>query len=92
MPTARCTLTGKHRRQIECAVSFPQTAQQTGTILISINRGARVAGLGHGRLRHGAARITMRALRPLGKRPWQITLVVVRARHRSLTFTLPLHV
>jgi hypothetical protein len=90
LPKVSCKLTGKHRRQVQCTVSFPRTAQQTGTILISINRGARVAALGHGRLRHGAARITMRELRRLGKRPWQVTLVVARARHRTLTFTLPL--
>ncbi len=89
-PKVSCKLTGKHRRSIRCTVSFPQTAQETGTVLISITRGARVAVLGHGRLRHGAATITMRASRRLGKGPWLITLVVVSARHGTRTLTLPL--
>ncbi len=94
-PTLRavtCKLTGKHHRTIRCRVSFTASATATtgGTLLISVTRGARIAALGHARLRHGTATITMRTLRGLGRGAWRVTLVLVSERQPARTFTVRL--
>ncbi len=92
-PRVTCRLTGKHHRAITCKVSFRFSAKDlSGTVLVSIARGARVAGLGHARLKHGAATITMRELGDARRGAWQVTLVVLSGRHSARTFILRLRV
>jgi hypothetical protein len=59
---------------------------------MSVTRGRRVAALGHGRLSHGAATVTMRELRRLSSGAWKITLVIALAHQRAETVTLALRI
>jgi hypothetical protein len=72
-------------------VSFvPATSNISGTLLIRITHGVKVAALGHGRLEHGAATITMRRLGHARHGRWRVTLVLGPGGAR--TYTLPVRV
>jgi len=92
-PKVTCKVTGKAHRTIECRVTFAKkTDRANGLLLFSITRGSRVAALGHGTLKHGAATVKMHELQPLRRGTWRVTLVVSRARHTARTLTVELRV
>ncbi len=87
-PRITCKLTGRHHRQIKCTVTFPKKAKDvSGSLRVRIARGRTVAALGHARLRHGTATVTMRELHRLSKGAWRITLVMSLAHQRPQTFS-----
>jgi hypothetical protein len=87
-PKVTCKLTGKHHSQIKCTVKFPAAKSLKGTLRLSISDGARVAALGHGQLRHGAATVTMRELHRLKSGALRLALVVSPTHQRSETVSL----
>jgi hypothetical protein len=66
-----------------CHVSFAKSANAHGELWMKIAHGTSVAALGHAWLRHGSTTITMRQLRPLGRRSWWMTFVVHVGSQRS---------
>jgi hypothetical protein len=87
-PKISCTLTGKHHSKIKCKVKFPAGNASAGTLRLSITHGARVTALGHAQLRHGAATVTMRALRRVKGGMCTLTLVLSRAHQRTESVSL----
>jgi hypothetical protein len=83
-PHVSCSLTGSRHKRIVCHVSFAKSANAHGELWMKIAHGSSVAALGHAWLRHGATTITMRELRPLGRRSWWMTFVVHVGSERSL--------
>lgn len=75
-PKVHCKLVGRKHRRIVCRVSFAKKANAHGVLRMRIARGSSVAALGHARLRHGAATVNMRQLRPLSGRSWWMTFVL----------------
>jgi hypothetical protein len=87
-PKISCRLTGKHHRQITCKVTFPKKAKDAaGSLRMRIARGRTVAALGHARLRHGAATVTMRELHRMSPGAWRITMVMTLAHQRPQTIS-----
>ena len=90
-PKVTCTLE-KHNK-IKCTVSFPKKAKDTkGTIAAVITRGGRILALGHARLAHGSATLTMPELRAWNRGTWQITLVLSRPKKVATTQTMTVRV
>ncbi len=90
-PKVTCTLE-KHNK-IKCTVSFPKKAKDTkGTIAAVITRGGRILALGHARLAHGSATLTMPELRAWNRGAWQITLVLSRPKKVATTQTMTVRV
>ncbi len=80
-PTPKVTCTLKHHT-IKCKVTFRKAKQTKGTLRMRISRGRVIAALGHGRVNHGHATITMRERRRITRGKWTITLVLARP-HRA---------
>jgi hypothetical protein len=78
-----CKLVGHKHRTVVCHVAFVKKANAHGTLRMRIARGSSVAALGHARLRHGAATVSMRQLRPLSGRSWWMTFVVHMGHQRA---------
>jgi hypothetical protein len=90
-PKVTCTLE-KHNK-IKCTVSFPKKAKDTkGTIAAVITRGGRILALGHARLAHGSATLTMPELRAWNRGTWRITLVLSRPKKVATTQTMTVRV
>ena len=83
-----CRVAGARRRLIACKVAFPQLPAPSGRVRIRISRGTTVVALGHGRVRHGKATVTMRRLNIVGRGRWRITLVLSRPHKRPETVNL----
>jgi hypothetical protein len=81
-PKVSCTL--KHGK-IKCKVTFPKAKRTKGTLRMSISRGKHLAALGHGRVDHGRATITMRERRRVTRGPWTVTIVLARAHNTPAT-------
>ena len=77
-----CTL--KHGK-IKCKVTFPKAKRTKGTLRMSISRDQRLAALGHGRVDHGRATITMRERRRVTRGAWTVTIVLARAHKATAT-------
>jgi hypothetical protein len=88
-PSVSCKLTGKKHNKIRCTVKFPTSTH--GVVQLSISRGAHVAALGHGQLRHGATTVTMRELRRLNAGAWTLTIVLSAGHRHAQTSTLKVH-
>ncbi len=82
-PKVHCKLVGRKHRRIVCHVSFAKKANAHGTLRMRIARGSSVAALGHAQLRHGAATVNMRQLRPLRGRSWWMTFVLHVGHQRA---------
>jgi hypothetical protein len=87
-----CKLTGKHHNQISCQIIFAKSADVAGTLRVSLSRGAHVAAIGHGRLRHGSVTVRMRERRVPKSGAWAITLLVPRSHQSAVTMTVALRV
>jgi hypothetical protein len=82
-PKVACKLLKHHK--IKCKVTFRKSRKTAGTLSMSISRGHRLAAIGHGRLAHNRATITMRELHPVSRGMWRVTLVV--HSHKRATTT-----
>lgn len=89
-PKITCKLTGKKHNKIQCTVKFPTASK--GRVQLSLTRGAHLAALGRGQLAHGAATVTMRQLRRLGRGSWTMTVVLARPHQRAETIVLGVRV
>jgi hypothetical protein len=70
---------------IKCKVTFPKARTTKGTIRIRFAHGARVVALGHGAVRRGAATVTLRGRRRVGRGRWTVTLVLTQPGRGSST-------
>lgn len=85
-PHVHCSLVGHKHRRIVCHVSFAKSANAHGELWMKIAHGSSLAALGHSWLHHGAATVSMRQLRPLGRRSWWMTFVVhIGSQHSART-------
>jgi hypothetical protein len=82
-PKITCKLVKHH--DIKCTVTFPKPANDKGTLRVALASGRRIVALGHGRLRHGSATLTMRALHRITAGRLTMTLVISRARRTAIT-------
>jgi hypothetical protein len=57
---------------------------------IRLTRGASVVGLGHGKVRKGLAKITMRQLLQVSSGPWRATLVLSAPHIEPVTIRVAL--
>jgi hypothetical protein len=57
-------------------------------VKVRIARGGTVVALGHGRVRGGKAKVTMRRLNVVTRGAWRITLVLSRPHRRPETVNL----
>ena len=88
-PTVTCKLTGKKHDKIKCTVKYPATTH--GTVRLTVDRGAHIAALGHGQLSGGAATVTMKELRRLGRGAWTLDVVLSVAHQQAQSATLKVH-
>jgi hypothetical protein len=84
-PKVKCKVINHHK--IKCTVTFPKS--QKGIVRVAVNRGRKLVALGHGRLAHGRATITMRLLRYPKRGAWRITVVFSKTVHQKTTVTVP---
>jgi hypothetical protein len=85
-----CKLTGALHNALVCAVRFPKSKQLKGKLRIRVTRGPSVVALGHGPVRKGHARITMRELRQMSTGQWRATLVLTRPHLEPVTIGVAL--
>jgi hypothetical protein len=91
-PKVKCKLI-KHGKKIKCKVTFPKKKHATnGRLLVRIARNGHIAALGHGRVHHGTATITLRKLGQLKRGAWTITLVLSQSHYATSTVKMGLRV
>jgi hypothetical protein len=91
-PKVKCKLI-KHGKKIKCKVTFPKKKHATnGRLLVRIARNGHIAALGHGRVHHGTATITLRKLGQRTRGAWTITLVLSQSHHATSTVKMGLRV
>ncbi len=78
-PKVTCSL-AEHNR-VKCAVAVPRSMSKMTTVRMTVASGGQVVALGHGRIKHDVATVTMRLLHRMGKGRLGVTLVL-SARHR----------
>ncbi len=77
-----CKLKGK---KIHCKVR--SASAKTATVRAMLSRGSRIAAIGHGRIRHGRASLTLRTVGRVRRGRARITLVIATSRHGATTIT-----
>jgi hypothetical protein len=88
-PKVTCKL-HKHK-VIKCKVTFPKK-KTTGTVRMLIARGVRVAALGHSKVRHGTATVSLRGIGRLSRGSWTITMVLSRPGKQATTTKMAVRV
>jgi hypothetical protein len=83
-----CRPAGAKRRLVACNVRFPELPSPHGTVRVRITRGGVIVALGHGRVRKGRARVTMRRLNAVSRGAWRVTLVLSQPHKRPQTVNL----
>jgi hypothetical protein len=68
-------------------VTLSKASDSNGTLRVRIARGTDVVALGHGRVRHGVATLTLRERRSVSGGAWTITLVLSRPGKGTVTIT-----
>jgi hypothetical protein len=69
--------------KMRCTMTIKGGAGISGSVAMRIKRGKVVVAVGHGRLRHGKATLTMRVLRPITRGRYTVTMVITRATIRA---------
>jgi hypothetical protein len=87
-PKAKVSCTLRKHNKIKCTVTFPTARDMRGSVAAVITRGGRIVGLGHARLVHGKATLTLRELHARKSGTWQFTLVLSRPRTAATTETM----
>jgi hypothetical protein len=89
-PNVKCK-PGDHR-SITCAVRFGKAKKLNGTVRMRIASGTRVIALGHGRVRHGKATVSLHVRRSVPRGKLTITVVLSRPHHATSTRTVAIRV
>jgi hypothetical protein len=82
-PKVTCRLARNNR--IKCKVAFPQSGSKRTILRMMVASRGRVVALGHGRIEHDAATVTMRLLRRVAGGALAVTLVVSAAHMKAVT-------
>jgi hypothetical protein len=85
-PKVSCVL--QRHRKIKCTVRFPKIKNGKGTVRMTVARGGHLVALGHARVSHGKATVTMRERRRVTHGKWRITVVLSRAHQAATTTTM----
>ena len=72
-PKVSCKLVNN---KIKCTVTFPKARDVSGTVRMKLVRDGQVAALGHGRISHSQATITLRELHQVTRGSWTLTVVL----------------
>ncbi len=89
-PKVTCLL--KSHRKIKCTVTFPKAKKTEGTVRMTLARGRHLVALGHARVSHGKAIVTMRERRQMTRGKWTVTLVLSRPHQAAETTTMVVHI
>jgi hypothetical protein len=90
-PKAKVACGSAGGSSIRCRVSFPHNGFVKGTLRIRLTRGGTVVALGHGRVSHSRAVLTMRELRQVSSGKWLATIVLSRFRVEPVTIRVALN-
>jgi hypothetical protein len=88
-PKVRCVL--ERHRKVKCTVTFSKAKKTSGTVRMIVARGKHPVALGHGRVRHGKAAVTMRERRRVVRGRWTVTVVLSRPHKAAATSTMFVH-
>jgi hypothetical protein len=88
-PRTKVALRFTGASDVTVTVTFPRSRQLNGSLRIRLVRGGALVALGHARVRHGRARLTMRLLQSVGGARWQATLVLSRPHFEPVTIRVP---
>jgi len=77
-----CKVKGRH---IRCTVKVKKSTHASVRAMLS--RGSRIAAIGHGRIRHGRATLTLRTIGRVRRGRARITLVIATSRRSARTIT-----
>ncbi len=91
-PKTRLACQQSGGQRVTCSVTFPRNPQFSGKLRIRLSRGGTLVALGHGRVRHGHARIGLRAVQTVNSGTSQATLVLTRPHLLPVTIHLPVNV
>jgi hypothetical protein len=86
-PMSRISCTSVRHNRVKCTVTFPKARKTKGTVRILIAHGKRIAALGHARVTHGQASVTMRELHRITAGRWTVTLVLSQTGKAVVTET-----
>ncbi len=87
-PHVTCKL---HSGTVSCTVKFRKSTTH-GTLRLSLGRNGRLAALGHGLLKRGAASVTLRDVRRVSHGTWTLTLVLSQPHKSAVTTTAAVRV
>jgi hypothetical protein len=87
-PKLTCHL---HNGTVKCTVKF-RKSNARGTVALSLARDGRLAALGHGQLKRGAATVTLRDVRRVTNGTWTLTLVLRQPHTSAVTTTAAVRV
>jgi hypothetical protein len=87
-PQVTCKL---HNGTVRCTVKFRKRTTH-GTLRLSLARDGRLAALGHGLLKRGAANVTLRDVRRVTHGTWTLTLVLSQPHKSAVTTTTAVRV
>jgi hypothetical protein len=85
-----CAYTSSLHNRIGCRVSFAKRARVKGKVRVRLSRGGVIVGLGHARLHHGRAGVTLHVLRRVRSGGWRATVVLARTHLAAVTQTVRL--
>ena len=85
-PKVTCVL--ERHGKIKCTVTFPKARSTSGMLRMRIARGTHLVALGHARVKHGKATVTMRQRRHVKRGAWKITLVLAQPHHAASTTSM----
>jgi hypothetical protein len=86
--TATITCKFERHHRIKCTVTFRRSRNLKGMMRMRIAHGARIAALGHGKVAHGKATLTMLEKHSITRGRWTITVVLSQARKATVTDTM----
>jgi hypothetical protein len=88
-PKVSCVL--KSHDKIKCTVTFPKAKHTKGTVRMTLARGRHLVALGHARVNHGKAIVTMHQRRRVTRGKWTITVVLSRPHKAASTSRMVVH-
>jgi hypothetical protein len=84
-PKVKCKVVKNHK--IKCTVTYSKSKK--GTVRVAVHHGGKLVALGHAKLAHGRATLTMHVLRDPKRGAWRITIVLSQTSHKATTVTVP---
>jgi hypothetical protein len=82
-----CAYTSARHDHVRCRLAF-RARGINGMVHLRLGRHGVLVGLGHARVRHSRATVTLKVLRQVSAGPWRLTIVLARRHLVSLTRTV----